>query len=307
MGREICPIFNRDDGEKITLVGAWMMHPVNLKIVPDYINFMELGHIGPMAASYFRNEPHRQVPNSETDVGRGCRFVGGSFLMGHDHPAPNEKGGSPGVEFDYAMKDNGGVTICVREKKATPKETSPPSETRSAETGPAGTATAWFKEASVRGGPNTPSDFNLFEIPRYSLQEWAQQVSAYPRRVQCTVLSISKVGSVTQALFDAIKRDHDLSSAEAVKTFDEYLGAACPKCFGGLTGSLLQMVSASSKMAAVVGGGAQFQRILGGRCANCESDTYYIVWHGDKVGPSKSGGEEVASARGTPSAAAKQE
>jgi hypothetical protein len=97
------------------------------------------------------------------------------------------------------------------------------------------------------------------------------------------VLLIADVGSVTQALFDVIKHDHNLPSSEAVKVFDEYLGAACPKCFGGLRGSLLQTISASSKTAGVVFGGAQLQRILSGRCATCESDTYYIVWHGDKA------------------------
>ena len=67
--------------------------------------------------------------------------------------------------------------------------------------------------------------------------------------------------------------------------FDEHLGAACPKCFGGLTGSLLQMVSVSSQAAGFFGGGADFQRILSGSCANCDSDTYYVVWHGDKAAP----------------------
>jgi hypothetical protein len=142
----------------------------------------------------------------------------------------------------------------------------------------------WFKDALRRGGPNSPKDFDLFKIPHYSLQEWARHVSADPRRVQCTVIPIAKAGEVTQVLSETFKRDHDLATADAVEIFDEYLGAACPKCFGGLTGHLLQMLSASSRLAGVVGGGAQFQRILGGSCANCESDTYYIVWHGDKSG-----------------------
>jgi hypothetical protein len=151
--------------------------------------------------------------------------------------------------------------------------------------GPPGNATGWFKDASTRRGPNTPSDFNLFEIPLYSLDEWARRVSAEPHRAQCTALSISNLGRVTKTLFAAIKRDHALTSGEAVKLFDKYLGAACPKCLGGLTGDVLQMVSAGVVSAGVVGGGAQFQRILAGRCANCESDTYYVVWHGDRSSP----------------------
>ena len=118
MPGDICPIFERKDGDEITLVGAWMQHPVNLRIVPDSANFLELGHIGPMVASYFKNEPYRQISNDETDVGRGCKFVGGAFMMGHDHPSPNEAGGQPEIEFEYLMKDNDGVTVCVRERRA---------------------------------------------------------------------------------------------------------------------------------------------------------------------------------------------
>ena len=124
MSGEICPIFERVDGENITLIGAWMLHPVNLEVVSDDVNFLELGHIAPMAASYFENEPYRQVANEETDVGNGCKFIGGAFLMGHDHPAPNEVGGENGEEYEYAMKDNGGVTILVRTKIS---DSSPPS------------------------------------------------------------------------------------------------------------------------------------------------------------------------------------
>lgn len=130
MGREICPLFDRDDGEKITLVGAWMLHPVNLHIVPDSANFLELGHMGPMAASYFKNEPHRLVPNNKTDLGSGCKFIGGAFVMGADHPAPNEAGGRPGNVFEYVMKNNGGITICVRERKHANARASPKGEKR---------------------------------------------------------------------------------------------------------------------------------------------------------------------------------
>jgi len=130
MSRQICPLFDRSHGEKITLVGAWMMHPVNLQLVPDSANFMELGHIGPMAASYFRNESHRQIPNDETDVGNGCVFIGGAFMMGSAHHAPNEAGGLPGIDFVYVMKDNNGITICVREQRSSGGASTPGTEER---------------------------------------------------------------------------------------------------------------------------------------------------------------------------------
>ncbi len=124
MHGEICPIFERSDSENISLIGTWMLHPINLEVVPDSANFMELGHIAPMASSYFENEPYRQIPNEETDVGNGCKFIGGAFLMGHDHPAPNEECGKKGEAYKYVMKDNDGVTILVREKIA---DSAPPS------------------------------------------------------------------------------------------------------------------------------------------------------------------------------------
>lgn len=116
MAGEMCPLFERTGGDRITLIGAWMLHPVNLDIVPDSANFIELGHIGPMVAKYVRDEPCRQVNNDAIDLGRSCKFLGGAFLMGHAHPAPNEVEGTPGSAFDYEMKDNDGITICIRER-----------------------------------------------------------------------------------------------------------------------------------------------------------------------------------------------
>ena len=115
MAGQICPIFERETEEKINLIGAWMQHPVNLKIVPDAANFMEIGHIAPTLSAFIRNEVCREVPNRETDAGRGCRFISGAFIMGAKHPAPNERGGRPGKDCEYVMKENDGVIILVRE------------------------------------------------------------------------------------------------------------------------------------------------------------------------------------------------
>lgn len=116
MAGEICPIFERESEEKINLIGVWMQHPINLKTMPDELNFLEVGHIAPMLSSYIRNEPCRQVPNESVEVGRGCKFLGGAFIMGSQQPAPTEPGGRPGVDCNYSMKQNGGVVILVREK-----------------------------------------------------------------------------------------------------------------------------------------------------------------------------------------------
>jgi hypothetical protein len=57
MAGQICPIFERETEENINLIGAWMQHPVNLKIVPDSANFMEIGHIAPIRAISFSRGP----------------------------------------------------------------------------------------------------------------------------------------------------------------------------------------------------------------------------------------------------------
>ena len=115
MAGQICPIFECEAEEKINLIGAWMQHSINLKIVPDEANFIEIEHIAPMLSAFIRNEECREVPNKETDVGHGCKFISGAFVMGEEHPAPNERGGRPGKDCEYVMKQNDGVTILVRE------------------------------------------------------------------------------------------------------------------------------------------------------------------------------------------------
>lgn len=126
MSGQICPIFERENEEKINLVGAWMQHPINLKIVPDEANFLEIGHIAPMLSAFIRNEACREVPNSEIDIGRGCKFISGAFIIGENHSAPNEKGGLPEKDYEYYMKQNDGVVILVREKKSNYKSNKPP-------------------------------------------------------------------------------------------------------------------------------------------------------------------------------------
>lgn len=116
MAGQICPIFEKKEGDNLSLIGAWMLHPVNLKIIPDEANFMELRHIGPMLSSYIKKEPCRQVENKETNVGNGVVFLGGAFIMGHDNKAPNEKGAISNLDCLYILKSNNGVAILIREK-----------------------------------------------------------------------------------------------------------------------------------------------------------------------------------------------
>ena len=142
----------------------------------------------------------------------------------------------------------------------------------------------WFKDASLRNGPKSPSDFDLFEVPVYSIEKWAQTVSLEPWNVHCCVVKIDKLGGITKKLFCILKEMYSIKSSEAVPIFNKYLGAACPECFGGLTGEILQTVESYKNSAGTVilGGESGVQRILEGSCASCRSKKYYIVWHGDK-------------------------
>ena len=274
MAGEICPIFERSeqDNETISLVGAWILHPQNLRILPEGMMFGELGHIAPMAAAFFKNENYRTVSNKRTDVGNGCEFQNGAFVMGEQHAAPNEPNGASGKQYDYLMKNNGGTIILVRSRK--PGTSPTPSREQEVQ--------RWFADASARGGPRSPKDFDLFALPNHAVLEWAERVSADPRSPRSCVMAVSELDSVIPALSGRFDKDHGVASRDAVDLFDTYLGAACPKCFGGMNGDLLQKVGVAKSAAAYIGGGAQFQRILDGKCATCESETYHVVWHGDR-------------------------
>jgi len=125
MPGEVCPIFERMDDETVTLIGAWMLHPVNQEISPDFAMYPELGHVRPILEGFFTNEKFRKIPNVSVSLGRGCGFEGGSFLMGKDYPAPNEP---TGKEYHYYMKENGGVVICVREIESVPADNGHPDD-----------------------------------------------------------------------------------------------------------------------------------------------------------------------------------
>jgi len=107
-------------------------------------------------------------------------------------------------------------------------------------------ASAWFQEAARRHGPHSLTDFNLQRIERCDVNQWAKGVAADPEKVRCTEVQVSSLGQATSKLFEALKDRHGLESNQAVKLFDEYLAAACPKCSHGISGNGLQMVAAGS-------------------------------------------------------------
>lgn len=139
----------------------------------------------------------------------------------------------------------------------------------------------WFRDAAVRGRPFAPADLDVFELPHEELEDWAQRVSTDPRAVRCSLVEIRSLSRVTRTLADVIKQDHGLDTTGVVALLDEYLGAACPRCFAGLAGNMLQLVASAAQAAAVAGGGDELQRLLNGRCAYCESTEYLVIWHGD--------------------------
>lgn len=270
----VVPIFDESDA----FIGIWAQ---NRAFSPSFGTLAELVSLAEPTLQALTKNPCRRVPNDNTDVGNAVRFEGGVFLMLKDAMAPNEELSHSDSTTAYVLIDHHGIACLKRCSESDERIKTPPplAETNR---GPVVTADAWFNDPSVRGGPHSPADFNLFELPRSFLDKWAYCVAAEPRQARCTVLRIRNIASVTHTLFDAIKANHQLDSRDAVALFDEYLGAACPKCFGGLTGNLLQTIATASSAGTFVGGGAQLQRILSGRCASCESEEYYIVWHGDK-------------------------
>ncbi len=293
MAGSVCPIFN----EESSFIGLWAL---DKSFNASLGSLAELMSLAEPTLQALTNNSQRRIPNNSTEVGNGVRFDAGVFVMINEEKAPNEELANHDSERAYVLIEHYGIACLKRCERSDPRIKTPPpcaEQIQQKATGSHGGSTAWFKNSSKRSGPRPPSDFDLFEIPQFSLHEWAHQVSLNPQSVLCTKLPISDLEDVTRTLFEVIKKDHDIKSADAVNVFDEYLGAACPKCFGGLTGNLLQTISASSNLAGVVGGGDDFHRIQSGRCASCDSDTYYVVWHGDKNLPTIAKSESAVKQR----------
>ena len=92
-----------------------MQHTIRITRLQDSPATQDLGPIGPEILELIHTRPCRHVPNFETDLGRGCKFIGGAFLMTEGQPAPNEAKGEPGVAFSYLIETHDGVPVCIRE------------------------------------------------------------------------------------------------------------------------------------------------------------------------------------------------
>lgn len=109
---QVCPIFKKD-GERLSLIGAWLQFPQNIDIMPTSALFAELGdNIGSMVARYFDNEEWHRIDNMETECENGVKFLDGAFLMGTGNKAPNR---DRDPDARYVLRDHGGTAILVKE------------------------------------------------------------------------------------------------------------------------------------------------------------------------------------------------
>ena len=115
---DICPIFERTEDAHLKLVGAWMQFPQNVDMYAELGDVPELRNVGPIIASFFKKEPCKVVPNSKIDLGNGCAFIGGGFVVRQDTTAPNEVVDGHVARYGYTIEENNGVLICVREQDA---------------------------------------------------------------------------------------------------------------------------------------------------------------------------------------------
>lgn len=265
----VVPIFDEKNG----FIGIWADDE---HFTPTFGNLAELVALTePTLKALTKSAVTRTLNRGRFKVGN-VTFENGVFVMWGGEKSPQEevKAGKSFRAFSYHG-------IPCAQRVDTPLDGYSP-ETKHAVPFDPG---KWFNDASNRSGPHSPSDFNLLKVPRSPIAEWAAGVSQRPNEVMCTEVRIRELSNVTGILFDEIKKRHGLDSRAAVKLFDEYLAAACPECFHGINGNGLQMAAAGSQMAAFLGGGSDFQRLLSGRCPNCESEMFYCVWHGDRKTP----------------------
>lgn len=265
----VIPIFDEKNG----FIGIWADDE---DFTPTFGNLAELVALTePTLKALTKSAVTRTLNRGRFKVGN-VTFENGVFVMWGGEKSPQEevKAGKSFRAFSYHG-------IPCAQRVDTPLDGYSP-ETKHAVPFDPG---KWFNDASNRSGPHSPSDFNLLKVPRSPIAEWAAGVSQRPNEVMCTEVRIRELSNVTGILFDEIKKRHGLDSRAAVKLFDEYLAAACPECFHGINGNGLQMAAAGSQMAAVLGGGSDFQRLLSGKCPNCESEVFYCVWNGDRKTP----------------------
>lgn len=139
----------------------------------------------------------------------------------------------------------------------------------------------WFLNKSNRSRPRAGSNINISKVRTYILSEWMKLVTSHPMALRCTVIDINSIDAVLRTFFDILKESCDISSSKAVGIFNNYLGAACPECFGGLDGSLLQTIASYKNSAGAIIGDPAVQRVLDGFCPHCSSRKFYIIWYGD--------------------------
>jgi hypothetical protein len=207
-------------------------------------------------AEKFKAGTFRRVDNSHHSE---PPFSGGAFLMLGSARAPNE------VDF---MPSKLGLWDRLLGRRV--------------RSGGSHVARDWFTNPSKRAPPRSPQDFDLFQIPRHGLPEWVKGVATKPLAARCVVLGVEDMPSAPRTLYNEIKQLYGLTPDEACALFDQYMGAACPRCFAGITGNVLQSFSAMSAAKLVIGAGGAVERLLSGRCHSCESKTYCVVWFGSR-------------------------
>jgi hypothetical protein len=140
----------------------------------------------------------------------------------------------------------------------------------------------WFK--GWNNGPHEFHHFDLNGIPKYSVQELAQHISSNPQQVQCALVRIHELQSVFQTVYSTIKRDYQVDDYYVRRSCEVHLKAVCPKCLGSIGGEgFFRIAGEHNRMAAERCSTSAEVLSLNRAKPNCDSESYYAVWMGDKT------------------------
>jgi hypothetical protein len=156
-------------------------------------------------------------------------------------------------------------------------------------------AKRWFAGDSYRRPPASRDTFTSSDFDPILFGSWRQVVCLNPQRSPVvTAMRIDDLGTVAARLYEAFKHLYQLTSAQAVEIFDRYLGAACPKCWGGITGELLGSLGVwqNNPNILISPEDTAVQRLLDGLCPHCDSRYYYVLWFGEEAAVGAGGGAD---------------
>jgi len=137
----------------------------------------------------------------------------------------------------------------------------------------------WFQSSASRAPALAPDQIDLGTVKLIPSKQWLYAVSNCPWQLRATQISNHEIGTISSKLANRVSYNAELEHDKVALLLNEYLGAACPKCLGGITGEICQMLSAMKNAGGVVSS-PEIAKLLEGKCPHCDNDESILIWKG---------------------------